>query len=121
MRTLVLALTLLLPAFPQDPPEEDPALADKQEYVLNPLQAAKELKVGLYYQKKGSYLAASRRFEEATKWDPNFIEAWLRLGEARERLGDRAGAKQAWTKAVEIDPEDKLAAEAKRKLAKLKT
>ncbi|HYO82961.1 MAG TPA: tetratricopeptide repeat protein [Bryobacteraceae bacterium] len=123
MRSFLLTLILLLPAFPQeptsqDPPEEDQALLEKQEYVLNPLQAVKELKVGAYYLKKGSYLAAARRFEEATKWDPNSIEAWFRLGEAQSRLGDMTAAKNAWKKAAEIDPESKLAVEAKRRLAK---
>src|SRR6266436_8461850 len=63
----------------QAPPEEDESLVPK-EYSFNPLQAAKELRVGNYYFKKGAYRAASQRFQEATKWDGTMAEAYLRLG-----------------------------------------
>ena len=38
-----------------EPPEEDEASKPK-EYAFNPLQAEKEVTVGNYYFKKGSYL-----------------------------------------------------------------
>lgn len=37
---------------------------------------------------------------------PNFASAWFALGEARERLGDRAGAIGAFEKARAADPRD---------------
>ncbi len=102
---------------PVEPPEEDEALTAKRtEYEFNPLQAQKEIKVGGYYMKKGSYRAAAGRFLEATMWDPTSAEAFFKLGEARERAGDRKGRAEAWAKFLELAPEDKRAAEVKKKL-----
>ena len=47
---------------PVEPPEEDENLKTK-EYSFNPLQAQKELNIGNFYFKKGSYKAAAGRFE----------------------------------------------------------
>ena len=74
----------------QEPPEEDANLKPKV-YAFNPLQANKELQVGVEYFKKHSYKAAAGRFREATRWNPNLAEAWLRLGEAEEKRKNRAG------------------------------
>ena len=103
---------------PAEPAEEDESLVPK-EYSFNPLQAEKELKVGAFYFKKGSYRAAARRFQEATKWNPGFAEAFLRLGEAQEKLKDSKAAREAYRKFLELAPEDKRAAQIKRKLARL--
>ncbi len=98
-----------------NPPEEDESIKTT-EYSFNPLQAAKELKVGNYYFKKGSFKAAAQRFEEATRWDPNFAEAYLRLGEARERQKNKKGAVEAYAKFLELAPDAKNAAEIKKKV-----
>ena len=103
----------------QAPPEEDEALVPK-EYSFNPLQASKELKVGNYYYKQGKYRAASLRFLEATRWDGTLVEAFLRLGEAREKQHDRKGAAEAYAKYLELAPDAKDAADVKRRLAKIK-
>lgn len=97
-----------------EPPEEDESLRPKV-YDFNPLQASKELKIGLYYFKKGSYKAAMRRFEEATKWDPTSAEAFLHLGETREKAKDTAGAKDAYAKYLELAPDSKLAPALRKK------
>ena len=102
----------------KEPPEEDASVAEKQDYTFNPIQAAKELKIGGFYFRKHSYKAAARRFEEATKWDPNNTEAWLRLGEAQEKLGDMKAARAAWGKVIEIEPDSKQSAELRKKLSK---
>src|ERR1700704_977746 len=68
-----------------DPPEEDISVKPT-EYSFNPLQAERELKVGNDYLKRGKLRAAEGRFREATKWNENFGDAWLRLGEGEERL-----------------------------------
>ncbi len=101
---------------PAEPPEEDETLAVK-EYTFNPLQAEKELRVGNFYFKKGSYRAAALRFREATRWNPNWAEAWLRLGEAQEKLGDEKAAREAYEKFLELAPKHKRAAEIRKKLA----
>jgi tetratricopeptide (TPR) repeat protein len=99
----------------QEPPEEDESLKPK-EYGFNPLQASKEIKTGLFYKKKKSWKAAARRFEEALKWDPNSFEAYLNLGEVREKMNDSAGAKEAFTKFLELAPDSKVAPAIKKKL-----
>ena len=103
----------------QAPPEEDEALVPK-EYSFNPLQASKELKVGNYYYKQGKYRAASLRFLEATRWDGTLVEAFLRLGEAREKQHDRKGAAEAYAKYLELAPDAKDATDVKKRLAKIK-
>jgi tetratricopeptide (TPR) repeat protein len=107
------------PSQEQAPPEEDESLVPK-EYSFNPLQAAKELKVGSYYFKKGSYRAAAHRFEEATKWDGSLAEAFLRLGEAREKQGDRKAAAEAYAKYLEVAPDAKDAPDVKKRLARIR-
>jgi tetratricopeptide (TPR) repeat protein len=102
------------------PKEEDENLAPSKDYAFNPLQAEKEVTVGNYYYKKGSYRAAANRFREATKWNQGYGEAWLRLGEAAEKQKDAQTAKEAFAKYLEISPETKEAAEVRKKLAKLK-
>jgi tetratricopeptide (TPR) repeat protein len=102
----------------QEPPEEDANLKPK-EYVFNPLQATKEFQVGVEYYKKGSYKAAAGRFREATRWNPNLAEAWLRLGEAEEKRKNRKDAKDAYAKYLELQPEAKDAAEIRKKVASL--
>jgi tetratricopeptide (TPR) repeat protein len=101
------------------PPEEDKALAT-EEYAFNPLQARKELQTGNYYFKKGSYRAAAGRFREATKWNDGYAEAWLRLGEAEEKLKDGKAARQAYTKYLEIAVDARNAGDIRKKLEKLK-
>lgn len=102
----------------QAPPEEDENLAVRQ-YSFNPLQANKELQVGNEYFKKHSYKAAAMRFREATKWNANLAEAWLRLGEAEEKRRNGKDAKEAYTKYLELVPEAKDSAEIRKKIAKL--
>lgn len=103
----------------QAPPEEDESLAPK-EYSFNPLQAEKELRIGNYYFKKGSYRAAAQRFQEATKWNNNFADAYLRLGEADEKQKEWKGAREAYSKYLELAPESKNAAAIKKKLERFK-
>jgi len=103
----------------QAPPEED-AIVGAKEYSFNPLQASKELRVGNYYYKQGKYRAASLRFLEATRWDTNLAEAYLRLGEAREKQHDRKGAAEAYAKYLEVAPDAKDAADVKKRLDKVK-
>ena len=106
------------PAQEELPPEED-AAAKPKEYTFNPLQAENEMKAGEFYFKKGKFVAAANRFKEATLWNPTLADAFLRLGEADEKRHDRDGAKQAYSKYLEVAPDSKHAAEVKKKLAKL--
>ena len=104
------------------PPEEDTSLS-VTEYSFNPLQSKKDLQTGNYYFKKGSYIAAAGRFRAATKWDESNLEAWMRLGEAEEKIKDHKAAREAYNKYLELasDPKDaKSAAEIRNRLKKLK-
>ncbi len=101
------------------PPEEDTSLTT-EEYSFNPLQAEKELQTGNYYFKKGSYHAAANRFREATRWNDGYGEAWLRLGEASEKLKDPKAAREAYTRYLAVAGDAKNAAEIRKKLEKLK-
>jgi tetratricopeptide (TPR) repeat protein len=101
----------------QEPPEEDESLAPKT-YSFNPLEAEKDLKVGLYYFKKGNYKASTSRFREATLWNPTFAEAFLRLGESEEKLKDKKAADEAYTKYLALSPDGKDAETVKKKLAR---
>jgi tetratricopeptide (TPR) repeat protein len=101
---------------PPEPPEEDQSLAVK-EYAFNPVQAQKELQIGNYYFKIGSYTAAKLRFTEATKWNPNSAEAYLRLGDTYDKLKDRPATRKAYEKYLELEPKGKEAAAVKAKLA----
>jgi tetratricopeptide (TPR) repeat protein len=128
----IIALFALSWALAQDPPkpappppdpgqelEEEDASLKPKEYVFNPIQAAAEIKVGKFYMKRGSYRAAAGRFEEALLWHPGEVEACLLLGEARERLKDKKGARAVYEKCGAMSPDEKQAEELKRRLKRL--
>jgi tetratricopeptide (TPR) repeat protein len=117
------------PAY-EEPPEEDKSLAKETEYSFNPLQAAKEFRVGQFYWRKGSYKAAAGRFEEASKWNPGFAEAHFRLAEAREKLAEiepqesekqslLEAAAESYKKYLELEPEGERAKTGRKNLARL--
>ena len=101
------------------PPEEDTSLAT-ENYGFNPLEAQKDLTVGNEYYKKGNYRAAYNRYRMATRYDDGNKEAWLRLGEASEKVKDVDAAKEAYSKYLAAAPDAKNAAEIRKKLDKLK-
>lgn len=112
-----LALAQAKPPPVVEPPEEDESVVkEKKEYEFNPIQALEELKIGRYYMKKGSFRAASGRFLEATLWDPTNPDGFYELGKARERAGNQKGVREALMKFLELAPEDKRAAEVRKKL-----
>ncbi len=101
------------------PPEEDVDIGNI-EYSFNPLQAEKDLKVGNFYFKQGKFRAAEGRFRAATKWNDGFADAWLRLGEAAEKLKDPKAAREAYTRYLEIASDAKDARDVRKRLEKLK-
>jgi tetratricopeptide (TPR) repeat protein len=100
------------------PVEEDESVATR-EYGFNPVQAQKEITVGNQYFKKGSYRAAAGRFEEATKWNSGDPEAWLRLGEASEKMKDKKAAHDAYAKYLELAGDAKNADDIRKKMGRL--
>jgi tetratricopeptide (TPR) repeat protein len=105
----------------QLPPDEDKAATSQEHYAFNPLQSKKDVTVGEFYFKKGDFRAAAMRFREATKWDGNNSEAWLRLGDASEKMKDAKAAQEAWQKYLQLTPDAKNASEVRKKLEKLKS
>jgi Tfp pilus assembly protein PilF len=103
---------------PSEPEEEDASLKPR-EYVFNPIQAANEVKIGLFYMKRKSYKAAAGRFEEALRWSPADVKACTLLGEAREKLRDKKGAKAAYEQCLTMSPDEKTAADLKERVRKL--
>lgn len=102
---------------PTAPPTEEEA--PPVEYALDPLKAAKELEVGNFHMRRHNWNAAVRRFEEATKWNPKFAEAWLRLGEARAKTGEITKALEAYRRYLELAPNAKKARDARKAVARL--
>ena len=101
------------------PPEEDTSLG-KEEITFNPLQSKRDVMVGDDYRKRGKWVAAAHRYQIATLRNDGNSEAWLKLGKAREKLHDGKGAKEAYAKYLELDPDSKTAQEVRKTLAKLK-
>jgi tetratricopeptide (TPR) repeat protein len=104
----------------QEPPEEDPDLKPN-EYSFNPLEASRNIIAGNFYFKKGNYRAASRRYLEASKWDPTSAEALLKLGEADEKMRDFPAARQAYEKYLTVATDAKDLDAVKKKIAGLPT
>ena len=102
---------------PPEPPEEDESLLPKV-YALNPVQAKKEIVAGDYYLKKPNYSAAVRRYLEATRWDPGSAEAFLKLGEAHEKLREYGPAREAYLKYIELGEDAKEKDAIRKKMAK---
>jgi tetratricopeptide (TPR) repeat protein len=101
------------------PPEEDASLVT-ENIQFNPLEAQKCLTAGNFYFKKGSYRSALGRYKLATRYDDSNGEAWLRLGEAAEKLKDYESEKAAYTRYLAVASDAKNAAEIRKKLEKLK-
>jgi predicted TPR repeat methyltransferase len=59
------------------------------------------------YAADGDLSAAADLYAQAVELAPGFASAWFALGEAREALGDREGARAAFSRACETDPQDR--------------
>lgn len=101
-----------------NPPEEDEEQKPEQ-YTFNPLKAKQVLEIGMFYLHKSEYKGAANRFLEATKWNPGWPEAYLRLGEAQAKLGRMDDAKKSFAKVMDLAPKSKEAREAEKRSGKL--
>jgi predicted TPR repeat methyltransferase len=59
------------------------------------------------YAAEGDLAAAADLYAQAVELSPQFASAWFALGEAREALGDAAGACAAFERAKVTDPDDR--------------
>ena len=68
--------------------------------------ADRQIDFGLKVAQKGLWQEARFRFERAAKADPQNAAALNDLAVALEQMGDFAGARQAYEKALELKPND---------------
>jgi predicted TPR repeat methyltransferase len=59
------------------------------------------------YAADGDLAAAADLYAQAVELAPDFASAWFALGEAREALGDRDGARAAFARARDADRDDR--------------
>jgi tetratricopeptide (TPR) repeat protein len=101
----------------QEPPEEDQSFKPRT-YDFNPLQATKSVEAGDFYFKKGNLAAAKGRYRDATLYDPGSALAFEKLGEVSEKLRDFAGARDAYSKYLELAPTAKDVEAVKKRMEK---
>ncbi len=108
------------------PKEAAPAMVDEDEefvaptdYVFNPIQAKFEMKVGDHYAKKGSYRAAVGRYIEATRWNPSYADAYLKLARTREKLNQPAQAVEAYETFLGLEDSGSRAKQVRKRIAVL--
>ena len=94
IRTSVLLLSVALSAVVSGPLSASDVSAERQ------------IGFGLKVAQKGLWQEAKFRFERAAKADPQSAAALNDLAVALEQMGDFAGARQAYEKALEIKPGD---------------
>ena len=99
----------------ENPPEEDETVKPKV-YPFDPLESERNIKVGDFYMRKGEYRGAASRYDDATKYNPNSAEAFLKLGQAEQKLKNKDKAKAAFARVLRLAPDSKFAREAKKKL-----
>lgn len=120
---LALAAAFFVPCFLQAAQQEPPEARDKEKSLYVPPGAAKDVEIGNYYFRRGSYRAALSRFEEAAHDDPTYAAAYLGLGKVYEKIGLKRKALDAYQKYLDALPSEKDAEEAKavhRAMARLK-
>jgi tetratricopeptide (TPR) repeat protein len=68
----------------------------------DPLKANKDIEVGTFYLRRGSYDAALERFQEAAKLHPGLALPYLKLGETYEKRKDLPMAVASYRKYLEL-------------------
>jgi tetratricopeptide (TPR) repeat protein len=69
-----------------------------------PKKARNAYESGLKAMRAGRMDGAAKEFELAIAAYPAYANAWLELGRVKQRLGLAPTARQAWKKAIELDP-----------------
>ncbi|HVY92312.1 MAG TPA: tetratricopeptide repeat protein [Bryobacteraceae bacterium] len=69
-----------------------------------PKKARDAYESGLKAMRSGRVDTAAKDFERAIASYPEYANAWLDLGRARQQLGAAPKAREAWKKAIELDP-----------------
>lgn len=95
------------PPTPQPPPDLDGG------HVYHPPGPAKSVEIGNFYLKRHKYKAAISRFQEAIQTRSDFAPAYLGLGKAYDKMGQRQKALDAYQQYLDMLPSDKDAEDAK--------
>jgi len=99
--------------------DEDEDLLPTTTYAFNPIQAKKDLQIGDFYAKKGNSRAAAGRYLEATRWNPQYAEAYWKLAGARDELGQNSHALDAYRSYLALEPNGKQAKQAQARIEQL--
>ena len=122
MRLRLLPVVALLACGPglaaQQPPQEP--LKPAEETPYDPFRAAKSVEIGRFYLKRGNYYAAIERFRDAIRYKPNFAIPRRYIGEAYEKLGEKAEAVKSYEEYLQILPAAEDAEKIRKKIEKLK-
>lgn len=86
----------------------------------NPLRAMKDVEVGDYYFKLGSYKAALSRYREALQFKPRDAVATFKLAQTLEKTKEFEEAKGRYQEYLAILKDGPSAADAKKALERLK-
>ena len=84
------------------------SIRDKEENTASPastwdpLKANKDIEIGTFYLKRGSYDAALERFQEAAKLHAGLALPYLKLGETYEKKKDLPMAVASYRKYLEL-------------------
>ena len=82
---------------------EEATRAEQAAITLAPDSAAAHNGLGLIAVDEHRPHDAAAEFQRAAEIDPNNASYWANLGNSRRALGDRAGAEQAYRRALDVD------------------
>src|SRR5271166_3648678 len=100
---------------PEAPQPGKPLTEEEQ----NAQQAAKDIDVGYYYLNEKNYVAAESRLKEAVELNPDAAGAYIGLGQAQQKLGKNADARQSYEAYLKIAPDGPEVDKVKKALASL--
>ncbi len=88
-----------------------PQAIDQYQQVLNvtpspKLRAEAYNNLALIDRELGDNAAARDKFQQAVNLSPRYVDAWIGLGLAAQKMGDLSAAVQAYSRAMEIQPSD---------------
>lgn len=82
-------------------------------------QAAKDIDVGYYYLNEKNYVAAESRLKEAVEFKPDAASAYIGLGQAQQKLGKTADARQSYEAFLKLTPDGEDADKVRKALASI--
>jgi len=100
---------------------DEAVLELRKALALRPTFVDLHLKLGSLLRDRGDLAGARSAFEAATLANPAFPPAQVQLGVTRYMINDKAGAAAAFARALELDPDNKIAKMHQRLLAERST